>query len=120
MSASVAVRLPTTTLQTLGLIINGEYAELCLSNTNIDSGDCVTAQQTKATMDCRVYENILKLQSLYASSAFMNAKTKQAETAQVNCLYRLRDVCRNNGFKSVQHTNVTKQFLLAQRGETVW
>ena len=43
----------------------------------------------------------------------MNAKTKQEKTAQVHCLYRLRDVCRSNGFKSVQHTNVTKQFLLA-------
>lgn len=43
----------------------------------------------------------------------MNAKAEVGIEAQVNNSYRLTDASRNNGFRTIQHSNVTKQYAIA-------
>ena len=63
--------------------------------------------------DCRVYRNFVKLNSLYGSKHFMNAGDTFGEEVQINCLYRIKEICEMNSYKTVQHDEVSKQSKLA-------
>ena len=64
--------------------------------------------------DCRVYTDFLNITSLKASKTFMNGGSDDiGRDAQVNTIYRARAVCRDRGFKLVQHEDITKQYELA-------
>lgn len=113
MMASLAIRLGPDVMTTLGKIVNSEFPEICIKNKNIDSHGATTADEVKKIVDCRIYRSFVKMNSLYTSTCFMNPKTPVQEQAQVNTLYRVRDIFTTNGFRTIQHRDVTKQYLLS-------
>lgn len=92
-------------LSILGLIMNSEHPELTQDNLNDPMGDSLCDQ--------RVFRNFVKLRSLHNCPAFMIAKTEQAVQTQVHTLYNVREKCRLSAFRTVQQTEVMKQFKLS-------
>ena len=44
----------------------------------------------------------------------MNAQSDEEQEAQINTLYRAKDICFLNNLKTVQYTSITEQFKMAQ------
>ena len=64
--------------------------------------------------DCPVYKDFLNITSLKSSKTFMNGGSNDiGRDGQVDTIYRARAVCRDCGFKSVQHEDIRKQYELA-------
>lgn len=113
MLASTAVRLPKPVIQTVGHIMNSEHPDLCTGEPDFENHGATTQRDALSWVDCRVYRSFIRLQSLYGSTMYMNPKCELDEKAQVNTLYRVQNLCRSNGFRTVQHTDVSAQFKAA-------
>lgn len=113
--SSLATQLPTSVLDTLGEIINSEHVDLSVKqdSSSLDFLDTHTEYEGKKTVDFRVNHNFVKLHSLCNSTAFMNAKSEVGIKSQINTLYRLRDLCKDISFRTIKHSEVTKQYGLA-------
>ena len=74
MTAFLATRLSLPVLSEIGKIMNSEYPELYTNN--LASSNKTTPQEALRIQDCRKFRSFLKLNSLYASSAFMNHNHK--------------------------------------------
>lgn len=56
---------------------------------------------------------MIKLISIYASLAFMCAQSDGDVDAQIHTLYQLRKICKNQGYKTIQHRILTKHYSIA-------
>lgn len=113
MLASTAVRLPQRTIETLGAIMNSEHPDLLDFKKQDHGPKSSTSCISIGNDDCRVFRQFVKLHSIYNCSPFMNVKTEDDIEAQVNTLFRVRDVCKSIGFRTVQHQDVLKQYKLS-------
>ena len=95
--ASMAVRLPRTTINEIGSIMNLEMPEECLKHDSFDSYGAKNVQEMLSTVDCRIFRKFLTLHSLRMSTVFMNASNETELIAQCNALHRAKDICLLNG-----------------------
>ena len=86
--ASMALRLPASTIQELGVIMNMEVPQECLNHESFDSCGAKTATEILSTTDCRIFKSFLTLHSFRMSTRFMNASTESEVQAQHNTLHR--------------------------------
>ncbi len=112
MLSSTAIRLSKDVINEIGLIMNDEHPDLCLKS-NCEESCALTSSDAIRMMDCRKYRNVVRLMSLYSSRSFMNPKTPDEKRAQIHTLHRAKDLSRLNKFKTIQHTEITKQFQVA-------
>lgn len=110
MLASTAVRLPMAVIETIGKITNSEHPELCTGQTYFENYGAGSTKEAESWLDCRLYKSFIRLQSLYGSTVFMNPSSEMEKQAQVNTLYRVQLICRERGFRTVQHSDVSAQF----------
>lgn len=113
MMASLAVRLDQRVLDTLGSIINQDHPDQCLSKEIKTTCNYRNVQDVMKTVDCRIHKDFVKLQSLYASKVFMNARSQKEIDAQCNSLHRLKSLHSSNGFKTIQPFETSKQYIIA-------
>ncbi len=113
MMASTAIRLPMSVLKELGIIMNNECPSICLNDDALNAEGAATEDQVMRKADCRVYRSFVRLNSLYCSKNFMNPDTKFGDKVQINTLYRVKDLYALNGYKTVQHEQVTEQYKLS-------
>ncbi len=113
MLASVAIRLPEQVIRELGYIMNTDYPKICLKEESIDCSAAKTEEEVMSNQDCRVFRSFLKLNSLYCSKAFMNHSSEHGVDAQVNTLYRLKNLYSMNGYNCIQSDTVTEQYKIA-------
>ena len=112
--ANVVMRLSTKVIDEIGIIVNGEHPNICLSDNNLPTRGARTIQDVMELVDCRVYRNFITIYALKASTVFMNATEPDGITAQLYTLHRSKFICRENIFKTVKHETVTEQFKVVQ------
>jgi len=113
MLSSLAIRLHPTVLHHIGLITNRDESSVLLKDKERNCSSATTERDVMKVKDCRVYKSFVKLNSLYGSTHFMNAAEKFGEEAQINTLYRVKELCEMNNYKTVQQDEVSHQSKLA-------
>lgn len=106
-TASTALRLDTAVIDAVGDIMNSEHPDLVVQQPGSSVKDESSAVKT---IDCRVFRRFIHISSLKSATAFMNACGRDGIEAQINTLYRLRDVCKQQKFKPVSHRHTVEQF----------
>lgn len=66
------------------------------------------------TVDCQIYKRLLTLHSLIQSTIFINPTSDYDEEAQVHTICQARKINFNDGLRSVQYSEIPKQFKLVQ------
>lgn len=107
--AATASRLPLSTIEVIGEIMNEEHPELAASSFS-RSDTSVTKENVKTKFDCRVFRKFINITSLKQATIFMKASGTDGEQTQINTLYRLREIFKENGFKPVQFAVVCEQY----------
>ena len=113
MLSSLAIRLPPNVLHHICLITNREEPSVLLKDKEWNCSSATTEREVMTVKDCRVYKSFVKLNSLYGSKYFMNAAEKFGEEAQINTLYRIKELCEMNNYKTVQQDEVSHQSKVA-------
>lgn len=113
MLASTAIRFKPSVIVTIGLIVNSEHTGPCVSQSYIETHGARTSEEPLHFVDCRVFRAFLLLQCLFGSTSFMNTKTDMEYIVQVNYLFQVQNLFRLNVFRTVQHTDVSDQFVAA-------
>ncbi len=111
--ASMALRLSSETITTLGKIMNIEAPNECLRHECFDSNGAKSVEEAISLVDCRIYKKFVCLHSLRMSTMFMTAKTPAEQKAQIYTLYRAKEYCLLNALKTVQYTIINQQFKMA-------
>ncbi len=113
-TANTVIRLPVSVINAIGEVCNAEHPELVLRNRKLNRRNATTVDEAMKLEDCRVYRNLLHITSLKSAKAFMNAKHKDGERAQIYTIYRVQDVYKERCFsKSIQPEEVSRQYELA-------
>ena len=113
-TANTAIRLPVSVVRAIGEVSNLEQPDLVLSSTKLNSKGATSVEEAMRMVDCRVFRKFLHVNSIRASKAFMNAKHKYGERAQVYAIYRVQDVYRQRCFsKAIQPDELTHQYEMA-------
>lgn len=84
--------------------------KLFQSQHNVGNNTSEMASGLLSDGDCRVFCEFSKFYSLYKCSQFMNAKTNFDIEAQINILYRVKKLCKTNGFRNLKHNDVMTQY----------
>lgn len=113
-TAATAVRLDHSVIKAIGEVMNEEHPELAASciNPTLNSSN---KEDVQSKVDCRVYRKFINITSLKQATVFMKAEEKEGRSVQVNTIYRLREVCKLNNFKPVQHSIVAEQYIKATK-----
>lgn len=104
MLETIAISLKLSVISTIGLIINSEHPDLCVRQFDIEIHCAKKTEEAFHLADCRGFRAFISLQSVYGSTSFMNSKKDTEQNAQVNCMLQIKNLCRLNGFRTVQHT----------------
>lgn len=112
-TASTAIRLSNSVIQTIGEIMTSEHPEICLSVPAMNKTGKRSSEEISQLVDCRVYRNFLSLSTLKSATGFMNAKGKDGEKAQVYALHRVKQLYEEKEFKALQQKVLSEQFQLA-------
>lgn len=75
MLASTPIRLKPSIIAKIGLIVNSEQPHLRVSQSHIKTDGEKTSEEAFRFGDCRMFRELVRLQSLYGSTSFMNPKT---------------------------------------------
>ena len=111
--ATFAMRIPERVIEVIGEIINSEHPELASGQKEAGRSPH-SAQAVMSSTDCRVYRKFVNITSLKSATTFMNAGGDSGLECQINTLWRLRDLCRSNGFKAASYKTVVTQFQKAR------
>lgn len=102
----IEIGLANKTIDSIGQLFHEEHADLCMHHdSKIICGG--TLEQVIQREDCRIYRYFVKIQSLYSSTKFMKGKP---EEAQIKTLFRIEELYKLNGFRTVQEIYVPKQY----------
>ncbi len=113
-TANTVIRLPVSVIRTIGEICNAEHPELVLTNSKLNTIGATTISEAMRQVDCRVFRNFLHITSIKSAKAFMNAKHRNGERAQVCTLYRVQDLYRQRSFsKAIQPNELARQYELS-------
>lgn len=107
--AGCVIRLPQSVIDTIGKIVNEENKELAMRihyKTN-------SKHSKNAAVDSRIYRNLISSSTLKGSTPFMNAEGPDGEAAQLNSLWRIREISRSSGYGPMKPSVLTEQFLAA-------
>lgn len=104
MLASLAMWLSSKVLKTLGKIMNSEHPDL------FDSTKAEEEINTLSNRDYLFSHVFVNLHSLYNCTAFMNGTSNNDIEAKLNKLHRSKDICKANGFQTVQHKYISNQY----------
>lgn len=77
-----------------------------------NNGDKI-AEEALYFSDYRVFKGFLRLQLFYGSTLFMKPKYDMNKEADINCLHRVKNLCKLNNFRTVQHSDVSSQYKAA-------
>lgn len=89
--------------------MTSEHAALIQLHNTADKNHSSTASDLRTQSCCRVYREFAKFHSLYNCIPFMNVKNYAEVKAQIHTLYRVRELCKSNVFRTVKHAEVTEQ-----------
>lgn len=107
--AGCVIRLPQSVVDTLGEIVNEEHEDVARqihSKTNSKQDRC-------SAVDFRLYRNLISSSTFKGSTPFMNANGLDGESAQINSLWRIREIARSSGYGPTKPSVLTEQFLAA-------
>jgi len=110
-TAATVMRLSDDVVTVIGEIINSEHPELVLRPREEYDSD---RSELLHSVDCRVYRKFVNITSLKSATVFMKAEGELGVQAQINALYRVRDLCRENGYKAAPFRTVAQQFQKAR------
>lgn len=110
MLASTAVRLSQFVIQTIGNIMNSEHPYLCIGETDFEVHGALKTKEAMSWVDCLVYCGFARFQSLYESTVLINPKSDLGKPTQVNTRFRVQQLIKINGFRTVQHTDLSAKF----------
>lgn len=113
-TATTALRLSQRLVNTIGDIVTSEHPDLIASPFTLSGVVRPSKSPSTSNTDCRVFRNFIHISSLKSCIPFMNASGADGELAQVNTLYRVRDMCRLHNFKPVSYKLVGEQFQKAK------
>lgn len=105
----IAILLHWKKLDLLGSIMISEYPALIQTHKNADKHHSSIESDPSSECSFRVYCEFLKLHYLYNWTPFMNGNSDAEVQAQIHTLYRVRELCKSNGFRNVQKDEVTEK-----------
>lgn len=103
MLASTAIKLWPSVIDTIRSIMNSEHQNLCVRQTCVGNCGATTSKEALHFVDCRVFKGFIRLQSFYGSTSFISPNIEIDYDRQVNCFYRVKNLCKLNKFRTVQH-----------------
>ncbi len=113
-TANTVMRLPESVIQAIGEISNSEHAEFALGNPKLNDVGATTVDDLMEKKDCRIFRKFIHITSLKSARTYMTAKHKYGEAAQVNTIYRAKDLYQRRNFsKSIQPEEISKQYDLS-------
>ncbi len=113
-TANTVMRLPSSVIHTIGEVANSEHPDWLLANSRLNKSRSTTVQEVMRNEDCRVFKNFIHITSIKSAKAFMTAKHKEGERAQIYTIYRIQDIYRQRSFtKPIQPDEVGKQYELS-------
>ncbi len=112
--ANVSIRLPMSVLEELGKIMNEDVPELILSANKNNRRRAQNADDLMKLEDCRLFKKFISVATLKGSTSFMNVKGTDAETLQILCLHRVKDLYVESSLRAIKSDDLTNQLKLSK------
>lgn len=117
---SNAFWLPRQIMDTFGSIMASEHPALINAYNTVDKAHFSISSDLRTQGDCRVQLELRKIQPMYKCTPLLTANTDAQAEAQIHTLYRVRYLCKQNGFRTLQNSEFMdhyKRFVSAQHEE---
>lgn len=98
----------------MGTIMHGEHPDICAKLAE-KNGLCEKSERDlMPEMNCRFYNQYIKLTSIKKSTPFMPAKSETEVIAQIHRLHRAKDLFKTNNYKPFGHASITYTYKLSK------